>query len=262
MDSFLRDLKFAWRMLAKNPGFTFVAIVTLALGIGANVATFSIVYAVLLRPLPFPHQEQLVRVFDDLRGPNVQNIGMSVPELWDFQQRSGVFQDISAVWPISADLTGGDRPERIEALGTSPDYFTLLGARPQLGHVYTDQDTVPGFIDAVILSDGFWRREFGADPNVLGKKIRLDSDPYTVIGVMPPNFRHPGRTLETDVDAWIAAGYDANPFPHPARRDLRMFPSAIARLKPGLTVDRAQAQLESYSAQLSAQYPDNYPQAA
>jgi len=170
MDSFLRDVRFAWRMLVKSPGFTVVAILTLALGIGANVATFSIVYAVLLRPLPFAHQEELVRVFDDLRGSNVPNVGMSVPELWDFQQRSGVFDQISVVWPISADLSGGDRPERIEALATSPNYFTLLGAQPRIGRVYTDQDAVPGFLDGVILSDGFWRREFGADPKILGKK--------------------------------------------------------------------------------------------
>ena len=261
MDSFLRDLRFAWRMLVKSPGFTVVAILTLALGIGANVATFSIVYAVLLRPLPFPHQEQLVRVFDDLRGSNVPNVGMSVPELWDFQQRSGVFDQISVVWPISADLSGGDRPERIEALATSPNYFTLLGAQPRIGRVYTDQDAVPGFLDGVILSDGFWRREFGADPNILGKKVRLDNDPYTVLGVMPPDFRHPGSTLQTDVDAWIAAGYDANPFPHPALRSLRMIPGAIARLKPGLNVPEAQAKLETYSAQLTAQYPTDYPSA-
>jgi predicted permease len=258
MASFLRDVRFAWRMLAKNPGFTIVAILTLALGIGANVATFSIVYAILLRPLPFPQQEKLVRVFDDLRGSNVQNVGMSVPELWDFQQRSGVFEDISVVWPISADLSGGDRPERVEALATSPNYFTLLGTQPRLGRVYTQAETVPGFLDAVVLSDGFWRREFGADPNIIGKKVRLDNDPYTVVAVMPPDFRHPGRTLETDVDAWIAAGYDANPFPHPALRSIRMLPGAIARLKPGLSVGAAQAQLETYSAQLSAQYPGDY----
>jgi predicted permease len=261
MASFLRDVRFAWRMLAKNPGFTIIAILTLALGIGANVATFSIVYAILLRPLPFPQQEKLVRVFDDLRGSNVQNVGMSVPELWDFQQRSGVFEDISVVWPISADLSGGDRPERVEALATSPNYFTLLGAQPRIGRVYTQADTVPGFLDAVVLSDGFWRREFGADPNILGKKVRLDNDPYTVVAVMPPDFRHPGRTLETDVDAWIAAGYDANPFPHPALRSIRMIPGAIARLKPGLSVGAAQARLETYSAQLSAQYPVDYPPA-
>ena len=261
MDSFLRDVRFAWRMLVKSPGFTVVAILTLALGIGANVATFSIVYAVLLRPLPFAHQEELVRVFDDLRGSNVPNVGMSVPELWDFQQRSGVFDQISVVWPISADLSGGDRPERIEALATSPNYFTLLGAQPRIGRVYTDQDAVPGFLDGVILSDGFWRREFGADPKILGKKVRLDNDPYTVLGVMPPDFRHPGRTLQTDVDAWIAAGYDANPFPHPAQRSIRMIPGAIARLKPGLNVSEAQAKLEIFSAQLTAQYPTEYPAA-
>src|SRR5271154_6089168 len=261
MASFFRDVRFAWRMLAKNPGFTIVAILTLALGIGANVATFSIVYAILLRPLPFPHQEQLVRVFDDLRASNVKNVGMSAPEMIDFQERSGVFEGISAVWPINADLTGGDRPERIEALATSPNYFTLLGVRPRIGRVYTQQDYVPGFLDAVVLSDGFWRREFGADPHILGKKVRLDNDPYTVVGVMSPDFRHPGRTLETDVDAWIAAGYDANPFPHPMVRGLRMFPAAIGRLKPGLTVGEAQARLETFAAQLSAQYPVDYPPA-
>jgi predicted permease len=261
MASYFRDVRFAWRMLAKNPGFTIVAILTLALGIGANVATFSIVYAILFRPLPFPHQEQLVRVFDDLRGSNVQNVGMSVPEMWDFQQRSGVFEDISAVWPINADLTGGDRPERIEALATSPNYFTLLGTQPRIGRVYSQAEIVPGFLDAVVLSDGFWRREFGADPNILGKKVRLDNDPYTVVAVMPPDFRHPGRTLETDVDAWIAAGYDADPFPHPAQRSIRMLPGAVGRLKSGLTVAEAQARLETYSAQLSAEYPIDYPPA-
>jgi len=99
MPSFLQDLRYALRMSLKNPGFTIVAVLTLALGIGANVATFSVVYAVLLRPLPFPHPEQLVRVFDDLRSSNVKNVGMSAPELWDFQDKSGVFQDVSAVWP-------------------------------------------------------------------------------------------------------------------------------------------------------------------
>ena len=109
MDSIFQDIRYAFRMLAKSPGFTIVAVLTLALGIGANVATFSVVYAVLLRPLPFPHPEQLVRVFDDLRSSNVKNVGMSAPELWDLQDRSGVFQDLSAVWPIDSDIAGGDR---------------------------------------------------------------------------------------------------------------------------------------------------------
>jgi putative ABC transport system permease protein len=262
MGSFLRDIRYAWRTLAKNPGFMVVAILTLALGIGANVAIFSIVYAILLRPLPFPQQQQLVRVFDDLRGPNVPNVGMSEPELVDLQNRSGVFQDISVVWPINADLSGGNRPERIEALATSPNYFTLLGARPQIGHLYTQADIVPGFLNAVVLSDGFWRRQFGADPNIIGKSLRIDNDPYQVIAIMPPDFRHPGRTIATDVDAWIAAGYEADPFPHPPVRALRMFPGAIARLKPGLTIAAAQAKLETFAAQLRAEYPVDYPEPA
>jgi predicted permease len=262
MNSFLQDLRYATRMLAKTPGFTAVAILTLALGIGANVAAFSVVRAVLLRPLPYRQPGQLVRVFDDLRASNVRDVGMSQPELEDLQNRSAVFEDISTVWPISANLTGGDRPERVEALATSTNYFTLLGASAQLGRIYTKQETVPGFIEAAVISDGFWRREFGADAHAIGKKIRLDGDLYTVVGVMPPDFRHPGRTLQTDVDLWIAAGYAADPFPNPPQRALRMMPGAIARLKPGLSTSEAQAELDTFSANLSREYPSDYPAAA
>ena len=244
------------------PGFSTVTVLTLALGIGANVATFSVVYAVLLRPLPFPHPEQLVRVFDDLRGPNEQDVGMSAPELWDLQDRSGVFQDISAVAPSSSAVAGGERTVRAESLITSPDYFTLLGAKPQLGRVYTQQDAVPGFLEPVVISDGFWRRNYGSDPNIIGRKMRLDSDPYTIVGVMAPGFRHPGPTLDTDVEVWIAAGFNALPFPVPAVRSQRMLPGAIARLKPGMTVAQAQAQLDSYVSQLSRAYPTEYPAAS
>ncbi len=262
MPSFAQDLRYALRMLLKSPGFTIVAVLTLALGIGANVATFSVVYAVLLRPLPYPQPEQLVRVFDDLHSSNVKNVGMSAPELWDLQDRSGVFQDISAVWPIDSDIAGGDRPVRAETLATSPDYFTMLGVQPQLGRVYTQQDHVPGFIEAVVISDGFWRRNYGSDPRIIGRTMRLDNDLYTIIGVMPSGFRHPGRTLQTDVEVWCAAGYNAAPFPVPASRAIRMIPGAIGRLKPGLTVAQAQARLDTYAAQLSQQYPNDYPPAA
>ena len=262
MAPFLQDLRYAVRMLAKTPGFTVVAILTLALGIGANVAAFSVVRAILLRPLPYPQPGQLVRVFDDLRASNVRDVGMSQPELEDLQNRSGVFQDISVVWPISANLTGGDRPERVEVVATNTNYFTLLGAKPQLGRIYTKEETVPGFIEAAVISDGFWHREFGADPHAIGKKIRLDGDLYTIVGVMPPDFRHPGRTLQTDVDLWIAAGYAANPFPNPPQRAIRMFPSAIARLKPGLTASEAQARLDTFTVNLSREYPSDYPAAA
>ena len=262
MLSFVQDLRYALRMLLKSPGFTIVAVLTLALGIGANVATFSVVYAVLLRPLSFLHPEQLVRVFDDLRGPNDQDVGMSVPELWDLQDRSGVFQDISAVAPSSSAVGGGERTVRAESLVTSPDYFALLGAQPQLGRVYTPQDAVPGFLEPVVISDGFWRRNFASDPNIVGRKMRLDSDMYTIVGVMSPGFRHPGPTLNTDIEVWLATGFNALPFPVPAVRSQRMIPAAIGRLKPGLTVAQAQARLDAYISQLSREYPAEYPAAA
>ncbi len=262
MFSIVQDLRYALRMLLKSPGFTMVAVLTLALGIGANVASFSVVYGVLLRPLPFSHPEQLVRVYDDLRGPNEQDVGMSVPELWDLQDRSGVFQDISAVAPGSSAVGGGDRTVRAESLITSPDYFKLLGAKPELGRVYTQQDAAPGFMEPVVISYGFWRSYYGSDPNILGRKMRLDKDLYTIVGVMPPGFRHPGPTLDTDVEVWVATGFNGLPFPVPPARGQRMLPAAIGRLKPGLTVAQAQTQLDAYVSQLSRQYPTEYPAAA
>jgi predicted permease len=260
--SFVQDLRYAFRMLLKSPGFSAVTVLTLALGIGANVATFSVVYAVLLKPLPFPQPEQLVRIFDDLRGTNEQDVGMSAPELWDLQDHSDVFQEISAVAPGNSAVAGQEQTVRAESLITSPDYFALLGARPELGRVYTQQDAAPGFLEAAVISDGFWRRNYGTDPNIVGRKMRLDSDMYTIVGVMPAGFRHPGRTLNTDVDVWIATGFNGLPFPVPAQRSLRMIPAAIGRLKPGMTVAQAQSQLDAYVSRLSRQYPVDYPAAS
>jgi predicted permease len=259
IEALKNNFRYAARRLRRSPGFTVVAILTLALGIGANVAAFTVVRAVLLNPLPYPHPEQLVRVFDDLRGSDSRDVGMSAPELWDLRDKSDLFQELSAMWPTDANVTGGDHPERIELLATSTNYFRMLAARPQLGRLYTQNDERPGFIDGVVLSDGFWRRTFGGDPNAIGRKIRLDSDLYTIIGVMPPEFRHPGRSLASEVDGWTAAGFNAPPFPAPALRSLRMLPGAMGRLKPGLTLQQAQARLNAFSDQLSRQYPNDYP---
>jgi len=254
-----QNLRYAKRMLRRTPGFTIVVILTLALGIGANIAIFTVVRAVLLSPLPFPHPEQVVRVHDDLRGSNTLDVGMSVLEMWDLAEKSGIFQNISAAFPADANLTGGEHPDRIELLGTSPSYFTMMGVPPQLGRVYTESDAQPGFTEGIVISDSFWRRAFGADRGVLGKKIRVDGDLYTVIGVMPPEFRHPGRALGTEVHMFAAAGFRADPFPSPPPRGLRFLPGAVARLKPGLTLAQAQAQLDTFTAQLSQQFPVEYP---
>jgi putative ABC transport system permease protein len=246
-------------MLRNRPGFTLVAIITLSLGIGANTAIFSVVNAVVLNPLPFRNPEQIVLVRDDLTGRNVEDVGMSVDELKDFQERAGVFDQVSAVWSVDANLTGTDRPERIELLAVSPNYFSLLGATPQLGRVFGPQDTAQGFAEGVVISDGLWHRLFAADPNVLGKKIYADTDLYTVVGVMPPGFRHPGKTLRNEVDVWGTAGFSGNPFPSPTVRGQRMLPGAIARLKPGMNLQQAQAKLDAFTAGLKTQFPKEYP---
>jgi predicted permease len=252
------DLRYACRSLLKTPAFAAIAVLTLALGIGANIAIFTVVNAVLLRPLPFQHPEQLVRVFDDLNGVGAKDIGMSVPEIQDLRDRSDVFDAISVIWPVSTALSGGDHTERIEMLATGFDYFQMLGVQAALGRVYGRRDAAPGFTEAVVISDGLWKRQFGSDPHILGRRIRVDEDGYTIVGVMPPDFRHPGQTLAGDVDLWAAAGFTANPFPAPPARAQRFLPGAIARLQPGLTLKQAQQRLDALTAHLTQTYPKEY----
>src|ERR1044071_1942750 len=164
----LQDVRYGLRMLWKNPGFTAVVVLTLALGIGANTAIFSVVDAVLLRPLPFPKPEQLVLVRDDLTGRQMENVGLSVPELKDLQQSADVFEEVAGVWPVDGDLTGSDRPERVELLAVSANYFSLLGASARLGRVFGPQDYADGFAEGVVRSEE--RR--------VGKECRSRRAPY------------------------------------------------------------------------------------
>jgi hypothetical protein len=145
MEALFQDVRYALRTLRKSPLFLIIVVLTLALGIGANVAIFTLVNAVLLRPLPFPDPDRLVRVFDDLSGAGAKDVGMSVPELEDLRHNPELFEQVSAIWPVSTALSGGDRVERIEMLGTSPNYVEILGAHAALGTVYKESDGVPGF---------------------------------------------------------------------------------------------------------------------
>jgi ABC-type antimicrobial peptide transport system permease subunit len=258
MNALFQDLRYAIRMLLVKPGFTFVAIATLSLGIGANTAIFSVVNAVVLQPLPFPKPEEIVIVRDDLTGRQREDVGMSVVELKELQERSGLFDQISAIWPVDANLTGSDRPERIELLGVSPNYFTLLGANAQLGRVFGPQDQAQGFAEGVVISNGLWKRLFGSDPNILGRKVYADTDLYTIVGVMPPDFRHPGKTLRNEVDMWATAGFAASPF-DPPDRAVRILPGAMGRLKSGLDLKQAQAKLDIFVANLHKEFPKEYP---
>ena len=255
----LQDVIYALRMLRKSSGFVTIAVLTLALGIGANLAIFTVVNAILLRPLPFPHPDRLVRMFADLRGAGAEDIGLSEPEFEDLRDRAGIFEQITVLFPASTALAGGDHAERIELLATSPSYFHLLGAAPALGRVYGEEDAKPGFAEPVVISDALWQRQFGGDRSVIGRRIRVDEDGYTIVGVMPPEFRHPGQTVNGDVDLWVAAGYKTNPFPNPPVRAQHILPGAMGRLKPGITIEQAQARLDALAMRLRAAYPKDYP---
>jgi predicted permease len=257
MKAFWQDLRYGARMIITKPAFTALVVLTLALGIGANAAIFTVVNAVLLRPLPYKNPEQLVRITSDLRKLGQRDVGVSVPELFDLQKHTTVFAEVAGVLPVNSNLTGGDQPARVETHLDSANYFKLLGVDAALGRVFGPADEVPGNATVAVITDGIWKRRFGADPHILGKPIRIDNDAYTVIGVLPPDFRHPGRSIEREAEVWVPAGYSAAPWPTPPVRQAR-FVSALARLNPGETIATAQADLDSLTNELTRQYSDNY----
>jgi putative ABC transport system permease protein len=258
METLRQDVRYGLRMLVKKPTFTIVAVLMLALGVGANTAIFSIVNAVLLRSLPYRDPDRLVRVFFNKPGLGLRDVRFSKPELDDLQMRAGVFEDVTPIFEGSEDLTGAGQPERIEGVNGSLSYFSMLGATPQIGRLFGPQDFVLGFAPVVVISDGLWRRNYGADPNVIGRTLRVDNDPYTIIGVLPPGFRHPGPTVSGDVEVFGAAGFSGDPFPQPIRGN-RVLGAGIGRLKPGLTLEQAQARLTAMAVQLRQDFPADYP---
>jgi predicted permease len=257
-DHFWQDLRYAARMLRKAPGFTTIAVLTIAIGIGATTAIFSVVDATLLHPLPYPHPEQLVSVVDDLPGVGALDVGMSVPEWHDFQ-RSGIFEYVSPEGGGDVNVTGSSEPTRILFAAVSPNYFALLGAKPELGHSFNPEDTTPGFTLEVLISDRLWKSAFASDPQIMGKNIRLDNDLYQIIGVMPASFRDPGQTAaQRSTQLWAGTGFAGPPAPDPLRASHFLAP-IIARIKPGLTISEAQSRLDALVASLQKEFPQDYP---
>jgi len=253
-----QDLRYGSRMLVNKPTLTIVAVVTLALGVGANTAIFSIVDAVLLRPLPYPDPDRLVRIFFNEPGVGLRDVRFSKPELDDLQTRAGVFEDVSPIFEGSEDLTGAGEPERLEGVNGSFSYFSMLGVTPQVGRLFGPRDFAPGFAAVAVISDGLWHRAYGADPNIVGRILRLDNDPQTIIGVLPRGFHHPGPTVSGDAEVFCAAGFIGDPFPKPMR-GTRILVNGIGRLKPGLTLVQAQARLTAMATQLRQDFPGDYP---
>ena len=259
VDAVVQDLRFALRGLRRAPGFTAIAIATLALGIGANSAIFTVVNAVVMRPLPYAHPDRLVRITSDFTGLGSADIGLSQPELVDYRDRSGLFEEIAGVWAINANLTEVDVPERVEVLIASPSYFDVLGVGPQLGRLFRPEDSGPGITEILVISDALWRRRFAASPDAIGRTLRIDNDSYTIVGVLPAGFRHPGRSVLTDVDVWAPTTFFDKPFPKPAQRSSYFITGAIARLKPGISLAEARERLAAVGQEFRAAYPNDYP---
>ncbi len=259
----LSDLRFAFRQLAKSPGFAAVAILTLALGIGANTAVFSVVNAVLLRPLPFAEPQQLAMLWTD--NPSL-NLGFhEVPptpfDLPAWRTQAHSFEQIAAISPNPADLSGDGAPERVGGVRVTPNFFPLLGVSPRLGRAFTVAEEQPGHDGVAIISDALWQRRFGGDAHILGKSIMVNRALRTVVGVMPPRFDFPrgtemptGYGLLAETHVWVPFAEDAAWWQERGNRNYL----ALARIKSGLTLAQAQAEMTAIAAQQAKEFPDSH----
>ncbi len=249
----MNDLKFAFRQLLKNPGFAAVAVFTLALGIGANTAMFSVLNVLLLRALPYPDSEQLVRVFRT--SPQSQTWPHSVANFFDHREQNSVFERMAAFSGWSFNLAKPGAPaERLRGIIATADFFPTLGVAAALGRTFTAEEDQSGRNNVVVLSHSFWMRRFAGDTNIIGRKLRLDGESVTVIGVMPASFEHP--LLWGILDACRPAAFT------PEQRQNRgnNWLNALARLNPGVPLVKAQAEMSAIAGRLAKAYPDNNAQ--
>jgi len=243
----MNDLKFAFRQLLKNPGFTAVAVLTLALGIGATTAIFSVVYAVVLRPLPFPEPERLVAIWTQT--PQVERLPMAPANHRDLHSQAAAFEDIALLSRVqNYNLTGDGEPERLLAVSVAANLFPLLRVQPALGRGFTEGENQPAQDRVVILSHGLWQRRYAGDPSIVGKTIRLENVPHTVVGVMDPEFWYPTH----DVQIWTPL--TINPEAFQTRTGFGFL--TVARLKPGVTLEQAQTEVNVIATRLARQYPE------
>ena len=239
----IQDLIYGLRWLRKNPAFTLLAVLMLAVGIGVNTAMFSVINTVLLRPLPFAEADRIVWMNES--GAEIQNRHVSYPNFVDWRKRNQVFEAMSTIRGWTINLTGTNQPESLDARIVAADYFRVMRAVPSQGRDFNAEDDRPGAAPVTIISHGFWQQRFGGDPNIVGKQILLDDKAHTVIGVMPESFVHQGPP-----PLWVLVG--------PLNwkdRDVRIAGTVIARLKPGVTIDQARAEMNAISQQLRTEHP-------
>lgn len=248
LETVLKDVRYGTRMLIKGPGFTAVALLTLMLGIGANSAIFTVVNALLLRPLPFEESENLV--FLSERSRQLEGMSISYPNFTDWREQNSVFENIAVFRRQSFNLTSGSEPERLNGSQVSASLFSILRYQPALGRAFTDEEDKPGANPVVILSHGLWQRRFGSDPHLLGQTLTMSGRGFTVIGVMPQSFAFPTR-----VELWVSVGQESgqqswqNRGNHPGLY-------GVARLRSGVGVEQARADMDTVAGRLEEQYPN------
>jgi putative ABC transport system permease protein len=258
MRNIWQDLRYGARMLLKKPGFALISVITLALGIGANTAIFSVVNAVLLRPLPYAEPERLVALWEsNTQRPEGRN-SISYPNFFDWRSQSKSFERMASYYTNDMALTGVTAPVNLRSAVVSPDLFATLGVKPQLGRWFVGEEEKPG-IRAAIINHGLWQRQFGGDPNIVGRAVTLNGKQFNVVGVMPAGFQFP---IEAEpVEVWVTSSIDgekSNP-KEPAMNEQRgaHYLQAVGRLKPGATLEQAQAEMNVIGANLEKQYPDS-----
>jgi len=262
MNTLLQDLRYGARMLMKKPGFTLIALITLSLGIGANTAIFSVVNAVLLRPLPFQNPEQLFTLWERNPKQGYEQNPPAAGNYMDWQAQNQVFAQMAIYDPFRKfNLTHEDRPERIAGAAVSASLFAVLGVGPAQGRVFHTEEEQPGNDQSVIVSHDLWRRRFASDPNMVGKTITLDGRNRTVIGVMPEGFQFPGGTgtvlriyTPPPAELWIPLALEPSAWRARSSHSL----SVIARLKPGDSIEQAETEMNAIQQRLERQYPNDY----
>ena len=236
-------------MLRKNPGFAAVATLTLALGIGANTAIFGVVNSVLLKPLPFKEPKRLVIIWETSLKNRATTSPISSADFIDWKDQTRVFEQIAAWRFLYFNLSGEDEPERVQGLTVSASFLPLLGAQVQAGRTFLPEEEQAGHDKVVIVSDALWRRRFAADPHLVGQKIRVEGESYTVVGILVPTFQI-FRVLNRPLDIYVPLTFDHSRL---NRRDHDTF--VYARLKPGVTLDQAQSEMDVLYHRLQQKYP-------
>jgi predicted permease len=252
VETFLQDARYALRMLRKNPGFTAVAVLTLALGIGANTAIFSVVYAVLLKPLPYANPNQLVSAFQANPSEGIPETGASYPNFVEWRAQNHVFSELATIDFHQLTLTGRGEPSEVNTCIVTPEHFALLDVKPLEGRVFYPEDGKRGAPPVVIVSENLWRGTLAADPKILGTSIVLDKRPFTVIGIMPAGFRSPFVNSKPEV--WIPLVQDPLFGSWMDRRGGHWL-AVFGRLKPDVSIAQAQAEMDAISERLASEYP-------